>query len=206
MPPVFGPASVSDGGTAAREIIARTLRGLAARDRPFTGLLYAGLMMTRDGPKVVEFNCRFGDPETQALLPVLVGEHRLIDLMRTVAVGDSVPHGIAETRGACVATVLAAGNYPDAPRTGDPITLPAAADGIFVFHAGTARHADGRLVTSGGRVIAVSATGETVAIAQQRSLEYARRVEFRGKQLRTDIGWREIAREQERAHAGTARN
>ena len=111
-----------------------------------------------------------------------------------------------ETRGACVTTVLAAGNYPDAPRTGDPITLPAAADGIFVFHAGTARHADGRLVTSGGRVIAVSATGETVAIAQQRSLEYARRVEFRGKQLRTDIGWREIAREQERAHAGTARN
>ena len=197
---------VSDGGTAAREIIARTLRGLAARGRPFTGLLYAGLMMTRDGPKVVEFNCRFGDPETQALLPVLVGEHRLIDLMRTVAVGDSVPHGIAETRGACVTTVLAAGNYPDAPRTGDPITLPAAADGIFVFHAGTARHADGRLVTSGGRVIAVSATGETVAIAQQRSLEYARRVEFRGKQLRTDIGWREIAREQERAHAGTARN
>lgn len=192
---------VSDSGTAARAIIGRTLRGLAARGRPFTGLLYAGLMMTKEGPKVVEFNCRFGDPETQALLPVLGGEHRLLDLLRAVAVGDPFPSGLAESRGACVTTVLAAANYPDAPRTGDPITLAAAEDGIFVFHAGTARGSDGQLVTAGGRVVAVSALGETVAAAQQRSLDHARRIMFRGKQWRTDIGWREIAREQALARA-----
>jgi len=203
----LGPGRpVSDGGTAQRSVIDRTLRGLARRGRPFTGLLYAGLMMTKDGPKVVEFNCRFGDPETQALLPVLSGEPRLIDLMLAVAKGETLPSGSAETRGACVTTVLAAANYPETPRTGDPITLPAAEDGIFVFHAGTARDADGRLVTAGGRVLAVSALGESVTIAQRRSLDYAQRVEFQGKQFRTDIGWREIAREQKQARARATGN
>src|SRR5665647_1983494 len=90
----LGPGRpVSDGGTAQRSVIDRTLRGLARRGRPFTGLLYAGLMMTKDGPKVVEFNCRFGDPETQALLPVLSGEPRLIDLMLAVAKGETLPSG-----------------------------------------------------------------------------------------------------------------
>ncbi|HEY5440255.1 MAG TPA: phosphoribosylamine--glycine ligase [Gemmatimonadaceae bacterium] len=203
----LGPGRpVSDGGTAQRSVIDRTLRGLARRGRPFTGLLYAGLMMTKDGPKVVEFNCRFGDPETQALLPVLSGEPRLIDLLLAVARGETLPSGSAETRGACVTTVLAAANYPETPRTGDPITLPAAEDGIFVFHAGTARDADGRLVTAGGRVLAVSALGESVTIAQRRSLDYAQRVEFQGKQFRTDIGWREIAREQKQARARATGN
>lgn len=203
----LGPGRpVSDGGTAQRSVIDRTLRGLARRGRPFTGLLYAGLMMTKDGPKVVEFNCRFGDPETQALLPVLSGEPRLIDFMLAVAKGETLPSGSAETRGACVTTVLAAANYPETPRTGDPITLPAAEDGIFVFHAGTARDADGRLVTAGGRVLAVSALGESVTIAQRRSLDYAQRVEFQGKQFRTDIGWREIAREQKQARARATGN
>lgn len=203
----LGPGRpVSDGGTAQRSVIDRTLRGLARRGRPFTGLLYAGLMMTKDGPKVVEFNCRFGDPETQALLPVLSGEPRLIDLLLAVAKGETLPSGSAETRGACVTTVLAAANYPETPRTGDPITLPAAEDGIFVFHAGTARDADGRLVTAGGRVLAVSALGESVTIAQRRSLDYAQRVEFQGKQFRTDIGWREIAREQKQARARATGN
>ena len=203
----LGPGRpVSDGGTAQRSVIDRTLRGLARRGRPFTGLLYAGLMMTKDGPKVVEFNCRFGDPETQALLPVLSGEPRLIDLMLAVAKGETLRSGSAETRGACVTTVLAAANYPESPRTGDPITLPAAEDGIFVFHAGTARDADGRLVTAGGRVLAVSALGESVTIAQRRSLNYAQRVEFQGKQFRTDIGWREIAREQKQARARATGN
>ncbi|MEO8623308.1 MAG: phosphoribosylamine--glycine ligase [bacterium] len=195
------PDLVSDGATAVREIIARTLRGLAKRGRPFTGLLYAGLMITKDGPKVVEFNCRFGDPETQALLPVLAGDHRLLDLILAVAKGHALPHGDAIARGACVTTVLAAANYPETPRTGDPITLPPPEDGIVVFHAGTARDTSGQLVTAGGRVLAVSAVGDSIASARQRSLGYARRVQFDGKQLRTDIGWREIAREETQASA-----
>ena len=192
---------VSDGGTAARAIIDRTLRGLAQRGRPFTGLLYAGLMLTKDGPRVVEFNCRFGDPETQALLPVLGGPHRLLDLLLAVARGEALPAGSAEASGACVTTVLAAANYPDTPRTGDSIALPPPEDGILVFHAGTSRDAEGRLVTAGGRVLAVSAVGDTVADAQRRSLDHARRIEFEGRQLRTDIGWREIAREHKQASA-----
>jgi phosphoribosylamine--glycine ligase len=158
-------------------------------------------MITKDGPKVVEFNCRFGDPETQALLPVLAGDHRLLDLMLAVAKGNAVPTGEMVTSGSCVTTVLAAANYPETPRTGDPITLPAPEIGIVVFHAGTARDPAGQLVTAGGRVLAVSAVGDAVASAQARSLDYAQRVQFDGKQLRTDIGWREIAREEKQARA-----
>jgi len=185
---------VSDGDTAIDAVIARTLKGLAARGRPFTGLLYAGLMMTRDGPRVVEFNCRFGDPETQALMPVLTGSCRLLDLMLAVGRGEPLPRADMEAHGACVTTVLAAANYPDAPRTGDPIILPPEEDGVVVFHAGTALDANGQLVTAGGRVLAVTATGASIAEAQRRSLDVASRVQFEGKQLRTDIGWREMAR------------
>ena len=108
--------------------------------------------------------------------------------------------------GACVATVLAACNYPDSPRTGDVISLPAPEEGVIVFHAGTARDADGRLVTAGGRVLAVSAVGGTVESAKQRSLAYAERIAFDGKQLRTDIGWREIARQRQKASARAPRD
>ncbi len=198
--------SASDGAdrafsgdiSASATIIAPTLRGLAARGRPFTGLLYAGLMMTRRGPKVVEFNCRFGDPETQALMPVLQLQPSLLDLMLAVGRGQAIGQGTgasATVNAACVTTVLAAANYPETPRSGDAITLPPPEQGVIVFHAGTARSADGTLVTAGGRVLAVSATGSTVEEAQQRSLSYARRIEFDGKQLRSDIGWREIARQ-----------
>ena len=197
--------SASDGAdrafsgdiSASATIIAPTLRGLAARGRPFTGLLYAGLMMTRRGPKVVEFNCRFGDPETQALMPVLQLQPSLLDQMLAVGRGQAIGQGTgasATVNAACVTTVLAAANYPETPRSGDAITLPPPEQGVIVFHAGTARGADGTLVTAGGRVLAVSATGSTVEEAQQRSLAYARRIEFDGKQLRSDIGWREIAR------------
>jgi phosphoribosylamine--glycine ligase len=209
---------------AARDIFAPTLRALHARGRNFTGLLYAGLMLTRDGPKVVEFNCRFGDPETQALMPVLDISPRLLDLMLAVGRGDPLPglpvpdaagaispHGssrisTAEADAACVTTVLAAANYPDTPRTGDVITLPPAEDGLYVFHAGTARDAEGRLVTAGGRVLAVSAVAPSVELAQARSLEYAERVRFDGKQYRSDIGWREIARQSGPTGAGASRD
>jgi phosphoribosylamine--glycine ligase len=193
-------------------IIGRTLAGLARRGRPFTGLLYAGLMITRDGAKVVEFNCRFGDPETEALLPVLDTTAGLAALLIAAATGsgiegfpvasdssvalESVSARVyaATLRAACVTTVLAAANYPDAPRLGDPIMLPAPEAHVHVFHAGTARDAQGQLVTAGGRVLAVSAVGATVEEARARSAAYARRVQFAGKQFRTDIGWREIAR------------
>jgi phosphoribosylamine--glycine ligase len=179
-------------------IIEPTLRGLARRNRPFTGLLYAGLMLTRGGPKVVEFNCRFGDPETQALLPALRMDPTLLQVMTGVA-GGSLDGLLAtakvELAGACVTTVLAAANYPDKPRTGDPIDLPPMNEaGVVVFHAGTAHGAQGRLVTAGGRVLAVSAVASDIESAHARSLDYARRVHFEGCQLRTDIGWREIAR------------
>jgi phosphoribosylamine--glycine ligase len=203
-------------------IIGRTLAGLARRGRPFTGLLYAGLMITHEGAKVVEFNCRFGDPETEALLPVLELAPGFTALLLAAATGSGIegfpvaplpppPAGArgsgatrlysASLRGACVTTVLAAANYPESPRTGDPIVLPAAEENVYVFHAGTARDAQGRLVTAGGRVLAVSAVAPTVEEAQERSLSYARRIQFAGKQLRTDIGWREIARHLQRAPA-----
>ena len=197
---------VSDGDTAIDAVIDRTLKGLAARGRPFTGLLYAGLMMTRDGPRVVEFNCRFGDPETQALMPVLTGTHRLLDLMLAVGRGRPMPKAEMEVRGACVTTVLAAANYPETPRTGDSIVLPEDEEDVVVFHAGTARDAGGQLVTAGGRVLAVTATASSIADAQSRSLAFAQRVQFEGKQLRTDIGWREVVREQERPRAGAPGN
>jgi phosphoribosylamine--glycine ligase len=209
---------------AARDIIGPTLRALAARDRNFTGLLYAGLMLTPNGPKVVEFNCRFGDPETQALMPVLDISPRLLDLMLAVVRGEPIPGypvpgedgapsprgtsriSTAEAEGACVTTVLAAANYPETPRTGDVITLPPVEDGVYVFHAGTARNADGELVTAGGRVLAVSAVAPSVELAQARSMEYVERVRFEGKQYRPDIGWREIERQMQRAGAGAPRD
>jgi phosphoribosylamine--glycine ligase len=176
-------------------IVRRTLDALRERGRPFTGLLYAGLMLTRDGPKVVEFNCRFGDPETQALMPVLDVEPGLLALMTAAAQGRPLPRVAGRAAAACVTTVVAAAGYPDAPRTGDPITLPAVGDeGVILFHAGTARDARGQLVTAGGRVLAVSAVAPTIADARQKSLAAAKRVQFEGSQHRTDIGWREIAR------------
>src|SRR3954468_18984481 len=204
---------------AARDIFAPTLRALGARGRPFTGLLYAGLMLTETGPRVVEFNCRFGDPETQALMPVLDISPRLIDLMLAVGRGEPLPGypvpdasgalpstgssriSTAEAESACVTTVLAAANYPETPRTGDVITLPPLEEGVYVFHAGAARDGEGRLVTAGGRVLAVSAVAPSVELAQARSMEYVERVRFEGKQYRPDIGWREIARQVQRSSA-----
>jgi len=179
----------------AGAIIGQTLRAMATRGRPFTGLLYAGLMVTKQGPRVVEFNCRFGDPETQALMPVLGRETRLLDLFLAVGRGERIDGSIEPSvAGACVTTVLAAANYPETPRPADRITLPTPEEGIVVFHAGTARDEQGQLMTNGGRVFAVSAVGPSVEVAARRSLDYGKRIDFAGKQLRTDIGWREIER------------
>ncbi|HVE79114.1 MAG TPA: phosphoribosylglycinamide synthetase C domain-containing protein, partial [Gemmatimonadaceae bacterium] len=152
-------------------------------------------MLTADGPKVVEFNCRFGDPETEALLPLLAS--RLLDPMLAVARGERLRGAapLAWHPGCALTTVVAAPGYPEHPRTGAAIALPPAQpDDVHLFHAGTARDDDGRLVTAGGRVFAVTGVASTMREAQERSRSYAAAVEFEGRQFRSDIGWRELTR------------
>ena len=178
---------------ACSEVIAPTLAALAADGAPFQGLLYAGLMNTLDGLKVVEFNCRFGDPETQVVLPLLSSS--LLDLMMTVAEGGSLSgRRVDVVDGAAVTTVLASGGYPGSYEKEKPITIPDdLGDDVTVFHAGTRIH-DGTLVTSGGRVLAVTARAPTFSAAADASRAAAERIEFEGAFLRTDIGWRERRR------------
>ena len=179
---------------ASERVIEPTLAAMRARGAAFAGLLYAGLMITADGPKVVEFNCRFGDPETQAILPLM--RSSLLDAFLAVASGT----GLARARPFeweptfAVTTVMAARGYPDAPVTGDAIALPDASEYVTLFHAGTARRPDGALVTAGGRVLAATAVASSFDVAQRASADYAAAVHFAGKQFRSDIGWRESAR------------
>jgi phosphoribosylamine--glycine ligase len=193
----YAPVSIATPGFVqgvVQRILTPTLDAMRAQGCAFTGLLYAGLMVTERGPKVVEFNCRFGDPETQAILPLL--RSSLLVPMRAIAEGGSIRSLSAfswEPR-AAVTTVIAAAGYPGTVRSGDVITLPAERDGVTVFHAGTARNARGELVTAGGRVLAVTATADTLAAAQALSRETAEAVRFEGRQLRRDIAWRELAR------------
>ncbi|MEO7087137.1 MAG: phosphoribosylamine--glycine ligase [Gemmatimonadaceae bacterium] len=176
-------------------IVHPTLSAMRVRGTPFKGLLYVGLMITTSGPKVVEFNCRFGDPETQAVLPALDPNARIGELMATVARGDALRgDGLLRTTCSAVTTVLAVPGYPDAPRSGAQITLPPATDDVLVFHAGTKRSADGSLVTAGGRVLAVTGVGNSPEAAQRASIAAAGAITFIGKQFRTDIGSRELAR------------
>jgi phosphoribosylamine---glycine ligase len=161
---------------------------MARRGTPFRGVLYAGLMMTPDGPRVLEFNVRFGDPETQALLPRLVNGE--LPALLAAAAGGRIEDGpVRVARGACVAVVQASAGYPAAPRTGDVIHgLEAAeATGAHVFHAGTARNAEGRVVTAGGRVLAVAALGPDVHAARRHAYAAADMVTFEGRQMRRDI-------------------
>ena len=193
----YAPVGVATQGVAeaVRGILEVTVEALADDGRPFTGLLYAGIMLTQSGPKVVEFNCRFGDPETEALLPLL--QSSLLDPVLAVARGEGlegVPPFTWRRGEHAVTTVVAAHGYPDAPRSGDEITLPSAKQGVEIFHAGTARNPAGRLVTAGGRVAAVTAVAGSFEAARAASAAQASAIQFPGRQLRTDIGWREAQR------------
>ncbi len=197
----YAPVSLSDDAlmsAVSHRIFAPTLAALAAQGRPFTGLLYAGLMITADGPRVVEFNCRFGDPETQAVLPVSSFRPSFTEIVAAVARGESLPAGATCTaNGSAVCTVVAAPGYPEHPRTGAPIGFRDGGEirrDTLIFHAGTSRDASGHLVTSGGRVLGVTGVGKDFAEARRRSLEAAGSVTFEGMHFRTDIGWREQAR------------
>jgi phosphoribosylamine--glycine ligase len=170
---------------AAQEILETVhrpvLEELARRGTPFHGLLYAGLMATESGIRVIEFNCRFGDPETQCLLPRLDG-----DLLPLLTGDLSQAPRIADR--AAVTVVLASGEYPERGDSGTPIegVEEAEATGALVWHAGTALH-DGRLVTNGGRILNVVGTGETVEAARTAAYEAAGRIDFPGMQYRSDI-------------------
>jgi len=170
-------------GEVLDTVVVPTLAALRGRGTPFAGLLYVGLALTPAGPRVVEFNCRFGDPETQVVLPLLASP--LGALLYAAATGTLAGHPAPRWRsGYAVAVVLAAAGYPDQPRTGDVIS---GADGPGILHAGTARRADGALVTAGGRVLAATGTGATLAAARQAAYARVDRVSFAGAQHRRDI-------------------
>ncbi len=186
----YSPVPAVDVGRAAeicREVHQPVLDELGRRGIPFHGVLYAGLMMTAEGPKVLEFNVRFGDPETQAILPRLRSD--LLSLLERA----TVPGGLsgATLRWApetAVTVVLASAGYPASSSRGDPISgLEAVPDGVHVTHAGTARNRDGAVVTAGGRVLSVTALGCDTADARASAYAAADMIQFDGKQVRRDI-------------------
>ena len=176
----------SDVAELVETVHSPVLAELQRRDAPFVGLLYAGLMLTADGPRVLEFNCRFGDPETQSVLPLLEGD--LLALLSAAALGDLQVVSAESVGGAAVTVVLAAGDYPAGGDRGSPISgvEDAEATGALVFHAGTALY-DERLVTNGGRVLSVTGLGDTIASARVGAYRAADLIEFEGLRHREDI-------------------
>ena len=174
-----------------REIIKPTVEGMAADGIPYTGFLYAGLMISPNGDvKTLEFNCRMGDPETQPILMRLKSD--LVKLAEHAINGTLNQVEADWDRRTALGVVMASANYPDTPRTGDVITgLPEGTDDIQVFHAGTAMNGD-QAVTSGGRVLCVTALGETVKYAQAQAYEALDEIKFDGAQFRKDIGYRAV--------------
>jgi phosphoribosylamine--glycine ligase len=193
----YSPVPAIDA-TVARALAAAVhqpvLDEMARRGAPFQGCLYAGLMLTAEGPKVLEFNTRFGDPETQAVLPRLRSD--LLELLRAC----TVPGGLAAwdefewTPQTAVTVVLASRGYPESSSSGDVITgLDTVPANIAVTHAGTARDADGRIVTAGGRVLSLTALGHDAAAAREAAYAAADMIQFDGRQLRRDIALKAVA-------------
>ncbi|MDB5743264.1 MAG: phosphoribosylamine--glycine ligase [Polaromonas sp.] len=176
---------------AMREIILPTIRGMEKDGIPFTGFLYAGLMIDEHGkPRTLEFNCRMGDPETQPIMMRLKTD--LFDVMMAATSGMLDQVELEWDRRPALGVVMAAHGYPLHPRKGDAVNgLPPATEDVMVFHAGTQRQ-ESATVSSGGRVLCVTALGETVKAAQQRAYEVAQRIQFEGAQYRKDIGYRAI--------------
>ncbi|MEW5945027.1 MAG: phosphoribosylamine--glycine ligase [bacterium] len=193
----YSPVSSITPETAAeitRTVLEPVVRGMAEDGTPYRGVLYAGLMLTREGPKVLEFNVRFGDPETQAVLPLVDGD--LAALCLGAARGDIEGARVERAPGAALCVVMASGGYPGDYRKGKEITGLEQAEsweGVAVFHAGT-KEENGRVVTSGGRVLGVTATGKNFAEARERAYAAVELIKFEGAHYRRDIGSRELER------------
>jgi len=176
-----------------REVVRPVVQGMKAEGTPYTGFLYAGLMISPTGEVgVLEFNCRFGDPETQ---PILLRLKSDLSVLVEAAIDGRLDQVEADwDRRVALGVVLAAAGYPESPRLGDAISgLGAQGEDFHVFHAGTAIRGD-QVVTSGGRVLCVTALGDTVKMAQTRAYDVAAGIDFAGRQMRSDIGWRAIRR------------
>jgi phosphoribosylamine--glycine ligase len=176
-----------------RTILEPVVGALAKHDAPICGVLYAGLMLTDDGPKVLEFNARFGDPETQVVIPTLDAD--LGELLDAVAHGHLDESKPIRSKRSAVGVVLASGGYPGGYETGKVIhglDEAAAMEDVLVFHAGTARNDAGEVVTAGGRVLTVVGIGDDLAAARERAYAAAERVSFEGIQRREDIALREM--------------
>ncbi|MFH1031729.1 MAG: phosphoribosylamine--glycine ligase [Chloroflexota bacterium] len=184
-PPYFFTPEL--GSKVQQTIMEPTVKALAQEKNPYRGVLYGGLMITNDGPKILEFNARFGDPETQVVLPRLKTD--LVDIMMAVIEGKLDKVKIEWSQDACVGVVMASGGYPDSYKTGFPIKgLNDVDKDILVFHAGTKPGSNpGEVLTNGGRVLTVVATGKTIAEAREKVYTNISRIKFEGCQYRKDI-------------------
>jgi phosphoribosylamine--glycine ligase len=184
-PPGWLPEATAE--RIRRDVTEAAVRAMAAEGTPFAGVLYPGLFITADGPRVIEFNARFGDPETECLLPLL--ESDLLEVMLGCSDGTLDRVGVRWSDAASVTVMMASAGYPGAYETGKPIDGIDEVDGdVVVFHAGTRRDESGRLVTAGGRVLGVTATARTLEEARAKAYDNVRRIRFEGAHYRTDIG------------------
>jgi phosphoribosylamine---glycine ligase len=186
--PVPGAANLEE---LVETIHTPVVEELASQGTPFIGLLYAGLMLTEDGPRLLEFNCRFGDPETQAILPRVEGD--FLAALEAAAKGDLGEIDVSASEAAAVTIVLASGRYPEQGDVGTPIEgiADAEAEGALVFHAGTAVR-DEQLVTNGGRILNVTAVGDTLNEARARAYRACEHISFEGRRYRGDIAMGEV--------------
>lgn len=192
---VYSPVPGVDAATVAtmKGLLEKTVRGLYSENIRYSGVLYGGFMLTKKGPMLLEYNARFGDPETQVLLPRLRTD--LLDVILAVVDGKLEAQTVQWTDDAAVCVVLASGGYPGPYETGKPITGIADAEAmpnVFVYHAGTKMLEDGSFVTAGGRVLGVTATGPTIADAVKRAYEAAHKISFEGMHMRSDIAHRAL--------------